>query len=105
MGNVRLNSEAPLIVQLYNADDGTPLDLSTFDGSWTALGKHSTSLVDTSFTSVSVFDSGNGKLKLYMATNTFDAGVYDISITGYETNESKTHIFPYEQGTFKMRVA
>jgi len=105
LGNVRVGADSPLQVQLYNADDGTPVDISTFDSSWTANGKHATSLVDTAFTGVSVISASEGKLNLEMDTNTFSAGVYDVTITGYETTLGKTHIFPYEQETFKMRVA
>ena len=104
LGNVRLGSSAPLRVTLYDADTGIPLNLNLFH-TWSARATHATSLITTAFTGTTIVDSNAGRINLDMATDTFSAGVYDIEIESTEITESKQYIFPYEAGTFKMRVA
>jgi len=104
LGNVRVGANSPLQVQIYNAEDGTPVDISTFIN-WTANGKHATSLVDTAFAGVTVVGGGSdGLLRLDMETDTFSAGIYDITIRGTESVTTDVYIFPFQDGTLKMKV-
>ncbi len=103
--SIIIGSNAPIIVQLYEADNDTGSNGINYEGA-TGLSAKAKATDGTviPFTNVTVSDDTNGLFQLDYLITTFTAvETYDIQIQ-FNDASGKTHIYPSEGNTLKLAV-